>query len=264
MQSAMSMRMRKVTHVAKPTGLKAVLPRLVARAQAEESKSGFAKFAAGVGMPTDDGVFGFTPFAEQWVGRWAMIGFAASIIGEFKTGQGALGQIGLSTPSTPLLVAICVLALGGSVVGTVLTGKKMVEKKMSKTEVARYKNFLRLNEDEDERRDAARAMKGLAPMAAESTSMDSSTVDPEAAAAAEAAAEADKKAAAKKVAIQEMYPGEANDLAYARDVELTNGRWAMIGFLASIMVEASNGSGILGQTIVYLKLSGMLGDKSGF
>eukprot|EP00798_Chlamydomonas_sp_ICE-L_P022795 gene22795-29963_t len=63
---------------------------------------------------------------------------------------------------------------------------------------------------------------------------------------------------------RDMYPGEANDTAFARDVEITNGRWAMLGFLASIVVEAATGKGILGQVIIYLKLSGALGDKSGF
>lgn len=51
---------------------------------------------------------------------------------------------------------------------------------------------------------------------------------------------------------------------YARQVEITNGRWAMLGFLAAITVEAATGKGILSQLIYYAKLSGLLGQQSGF
>ncbi|MBW4521761.1 MAG: high light inducible protein [Scytolyngbya sp. HA4215-MV1] len=39
--------------------------------------------------------FGFTPQAEIWNGRFAMIGFAAALITEFVTGQGVLSFLGL-------------------------------------------------------------------------------------------------------------------------------------------------------------------------
>jgi Chlorophyll A-B binding protein len=51
---------------------------------------------------------------------------------------------------------------------------------------------------------------------------------------------------------------------YARQVELTNGRWAMLGFLAAIVVEAATGQGIFGQLIMWLKWVGLLGEASGF
>lgn len=57
---------------------------------------------------------------------------------------------------------------------------------------------------------------------------------------------------------------ENSEMAYARKVELTNGRWAMIGFLSCIVVEAATGRGILGQLFLYFKLSGLLGEASGF
>lgn len=57
---------------------------------------------------------------------------------------------------------------------------------------------------------------------------------------------------------------ENSEMAYARNVELTNGRWAMIGFLSCIVVEAATGRGILGQLFLYFKLSGLLGEASGF
>lgn len=37
--------------------------------------------------------FGFTPKNEVWVGRMAMLGFVASLVGESVTGQGALAQL---------------------------------------------------------------------------------------------------------------------------------------------------------------------------
>jgi photosystem II 22kDa protein len=45
-------------------------------------------------------------FAELFVGRWAMIGFAASIIGEKLTGKGPVGQLGLplDLPVSPVNV----------------------------------------------------------------------------------------------------------------------------------------------------------------
>jgi hypothetical protein len=39
--------------------------------------------------------FGFTPQAENWNGRLAMIGFVAALITEFLTGQGVLHFWGL-------------------------------------------------------------------------------------------------------------------------------------------------------------------------
>lgn len=57
---------------------------------------------------------------------------------------------------------------------------------------------------------------------------------------------------------------EQAELNYAKQVELNNGRWAMIGFLSAVLVEAGTGKGIILQIIMYLKLSGLLGAASGF
>eukprot|EP00798_Chlamydomonas_sp_ICE-L_P018634 gene18634-25147_t len=229
-------------------------PRTVARAQAD--KGAFGKFSDSIGMPTDDGYFGFTPFAEQWAGRWAMLGFASSLVGEFTSGKGALGQLGLETPSTEILVVLSVLAAGGTLVGTVITGKKVLNKEMSKAQIGRYKNFLRLGQADEENR------KGEAPVSMEATTDASTSATGEASTSETAAAAA--AVPATQAAQKEMYPGEANDVAFARNVEITNGRWAMVGFLTSILVEAATGNGIFGQVIVYLKASGALGDRSGF
>jgi Chlorophyll A-B binding protein len=39
--------------------------------------------------------FGFTPQAEIWNGRFAMIGFVAALITEFASGQGVLQFLGM-------------------------------------------------------------------------------------------------------------------------------------------------------------------------
>lgn len=39
--------------------------------------------------------FGFTPQAELWNGRFAMIGFVAALITEYFTGNGVLHFLGL-------------------------------------------------------------------------------------------------------------------------------------------------------------------------
>ncbi|MFB2923316.1 MULTISPECIES: chlorophyll a/b-binding protein [Aerosakkonema] len=43
----------------------------------------------------NDVKFGFTPQAENWNGRLAMIGFIAALITELVTGQGVLHFLGL-------------------------------------------------------------------------------------------------------------------------------------------------------------------------
>jgi len=52
---------------------------------------------------------------------------------------------------------------------------------------------------------------------------------------------------------------------YAREVEISNGRAAMVGFLIAVLVEAGTGGyGILGQLIMWGKITGFLGAASGF
>lgn len=43
----------------------------------------------------NEGKFGFTPKAENWNGRLAMIGFIAAVITEYISGQGVLHFWGL-------------------------------------------------------------------------------------------------------------------------------------------------------------------------
>jgi hypothetical protein len=101
------------------------------------------------------------------------------------------------------------------------------------------------------------------------------TMAPAAEAAEAGAAAADMKAAgarpagpAVSLAAREDILEEAlfsgYEAKYAREVEIANGRAAMVGFLAAVLVEAATGRGILGQLILWGKISGLLGAASGF
>lgn len=140
------------------------------------------QFADSIGLPTDEGLFGFRPFSEVWCGRLAMMGFVTSIVEEATTGQGTLRQIGLE-PSSGLLTFM-LAALGTAVVvGSASTAAKLVKKEMTKKDVARYRNFLGLNNANDYLQ-AANEMK-VRPASIISTLMlSSSAVAAKAAAAA--------------------------------------------------------------------------------
>ncbi|GIL69105.1 hypothetical protein Vretimale_17310 [Volvox reticuliferus] len=278
-----------------------VFPRRVPRGlltQVRAEKSALAKFSDSIGLPTDEGYFGFTPFSEMWVGRWSMIGFVSSIVVEFATGKGTLAQIGLPAPSTPLLAAMIVLFGGATVVGSVVTVQQLLGRKMSRTQLERYRSFLGLSAKDDWMTDKAmRDMKrrpdfaspGLDMAAIEEVRRQGMPADrflaiDDMGSVAQRTAE-DMKAESSSVAVAEVAgPRSENSVApapakpqitmdelygldegkYAREVELSNGRAAMLGFLAAILVEAATGKGIILQIITYLKWSGLLGPMSGF
>lgn len=50
-----------------------------------------------------------------------MMGFLTSVLEEFWTGKGTLGQIGVGTPSQPLTTLLIVLAGGATLFATVQT-----------------------------------------------------------------------------------------------------------------------------------------------
>lgn len=95
------------------------------------------QFADSIGLPTDEGLFGFRPFAEVWCGRLAMMGFVTSIVEEAITGQGTLAQIGLAAPSTATLGLLCAVFGTATLVGTADTVRKLVGRKMTPNDVAR-------------------------------------------------------------------------------------------------------------------------------
>eukprot|EP00854_Cymbomonas_tetramitiformis_P017644 gene17644-21020_t len=53
---------------------------------------------------------------------------------------------------------------------------------------------------------------------------------------------------------------EAAELEYAKGVELTNGRWAMVGFATAILVESYSGAGVVAQLLGYMQATGILGE----
>lgn len=79
------------------------------------------QFANSIGLPTDEGIFGFRPFAENWVGRLAMMGFITSIVEEAITGKGTLQQIGFNTPDINLMWTVIGLASAATLAGTAKT-----------------------------------------------------------------------------------------------------------------------------------------------
>ncbi|CAI5490523.1 unnamed protein product [Closterium sp. Naga37s-1] len=94
------------------------------KAAATPAKS--AKAATTKKLRTEDGIFGtsggfgFTKANELFVGRVAMLGFAASLLGEAIDGQGILGQLNLETgiPITeaePLLLFFIAFTVLGAI-----------------------------------------------------------------------------------------------------------------------------------------------------
>lgn len=95
------------------------------------------QFADSIGLPTDEGLFGFKPFAETWTGRLAMMGFVVSIVEEAMGNGGTLAQIGIDTPSPAVLGLLCAVFGGATLVGTATTAYKLVSKKMTPNDIAR-------------------------------------------------------------------------------------------------------------------------------
>jgi uncharacterized membrane protein YeaQ/YmgE (transglycosylase-associated protein family) len=284
--------------------------RVNAAAQAPE-QSGLQKFSASIGLPTNEGLFGFKPFAEQWCGRLAMMGFVVSIVEEAITGHGTLQQLGLDTPNSGLLALLCGVFGTATLVGTVDTVRKLVTRKMTPQDIARYKNFLGLDNPNDfmaaaaemKRKgdftslsadkaaiaavraegmpadkvlgltDGAEADQAAREMKSSDSSVLTITKSEEAQQVAAAAAEYKSSAApagpsvslaARSDIIEQTAFTENAEIRYAKQVELNNGRWAMVGFLSAVLVEAATGKGIILQIIMYLKLVGLLGAESGF
>jgi hypothetical protein len=72
---------------------------------------------------------------------------------------------------------------------------------------------------------------------------------------ARAAAAGPSVSLAAKADITEALFSQNSEMAYAREVELSNGRAAMLGFLAAVLVEAATGHGIILQLIDWFKVS---------
>lgn len=274
---------------ASPLGLgrhtQALKHRQIVRAQAEEDSAParawpnpLEKTAAGMGYDTSDGLFGFNPFAELWTGRLAMMGFTVGLAEELWTGDGILGQIGVDTPNGLVFAFLMLFTVGGSAVGAANTLKKVQEGEMSLAAFKRYVDFFgadldtvadQLNIDMKKMGDftspdsmrAINAARKDMP-ANEVLSFDKKNTANDVAADMKAAPEAAVEEPV--VSAVPVKPNVNAEMAYALDVELNNGRWAMVGFALAIILEAQSGNGIVGQLITYGKISGLLGADSGF
>ena len=222
-----------------------------------------------------------------------MLGFATGLTVELSTGVPILQQarayrsfatpppssrvhrplqIGLDTPN-PLLFQLLAGAIGGA--SAFATGRTLVRLQSGDMDVAtfrRYASFFGLNAEavaaaEAKRRKAeGRDFTAADSMAAIEAAKQAS-LGAEADAAADAAAprsfEEDASAAvAEGLAVRLDQPDI--EKAFAKGVELNNGRAAMLGFAIAILIEAASGVGIVGQMESYAKLVGLLGPQSGF
>jgi hypothetical protein len=208
------------------------------------------------GFDTSEGLAGFTPFAELFVGRTAMGGFATGLAQELLTGDGILAQIGWrDQPNQSLFEFLCVFLAATTLVGVGVTFKQLQSGEMSNAQFKRYQNFLGLTrEDEQARLQATRE--------AQQKELDGSSLATEFAAVAAAAA----AGPGASVDEPELSPRAQEDVTtmYLKKVELDNARWAMVGFFAAVLMEAKTGGGMIPQGIMYAKMAGLLGPDSGF
>ena len=239
-----------------------------------------------MGYDISEGIFGFTPFAELWVGRLAMAGFTVGFAEELWTGEGILAQIGIATPNPILTAILALFFVGGSAAGAAQTLAKAQNGEMSYAMFKRYVEFFGADTDSvaaklsiDVKKMEARGQFGflgpddMAEIAAAKSATPADKVlsmDDRA-----AAAEAAKMKAQQQFDLDAMGPPPGGvsadrplsvsaELNYALDTEMTNGRWAMIGFAAAVAIESATGQGIMGQLIFYAKATGLLGADSGF
>lgn len=212
-----------------------------------------------------------------------MMGFASGLFVELATGKGILKQVGIETPNKGIFILLAVLIGGSTLVGTGSTITKVLTGTMSDDAVADYASFLGLKGE----RKALKAESDEMKKNGDFTTIQSMEEVEEARSSIKTPADKflgqdnikdieNTSSAMKSVddpfeqslsAMEiDSYArrSELAEEAYAKDVELTNGRWAMIGFATAIIVEAATGQGIIGQLIGYGKLSGLLGDMSGF
>jgi hypothetical protein len=245
---------------------------LVCRAAADFAPQKMSKpvrDAQRMGLDLSEGVFGFTPFAELWTGRLAMAGFAVGVAEEMLTGQGILEQIGVTNgaPSDVLTAALLVLMCTPT---AVLSAKTLVDAQTGQMTVRQFKrwaNLLGLRNDEDA--EVVAYMKKADGLAAALRLRDEK--------AAGVRQELPLSQAPSCAWPRENAPdfcpvdfrseremeAEAS-MAYAREVEINNGRAAMVGFAAAVCAEAASGGGVFQQLIWAFKAMGLLGAASGF
>jgi hypothetical protein len=227
--------------------------------------------------PPQEGFFGFRPFSELWTGRLAMMGFASGVTNELVTGQPILQQLGATTPDGKLFGILATLIGGATLFATARTLFRLTSGEMTLIELRRYSNFFGLSAEavaEAEAKERKRAgdftsatdLNAIDAARAAGTAADAALMVADAAVLSADAAAAPAMAAAAPAApaVSRAQMAADQEAAYAREVELTNGRWAMLGFASAILIEAATGAGVVGQLEGYAKAAGLLGAQSGF
>jgi alkylhydroperoxidase family enzyme len=189
------------------------------------------------GFDTSEGIAGFTPFAELFVGRTAMGGFATGIAQEFITGDGILAQLGVKDLPNEQIFDFFVATLAlSAVAGVWVTFRQLVAGEMSPKQFKRYQRFLGLTgQDEAARLNATRE--------AQEKDIDGQFLATEFKAVAAAAVDGP----GPSMSIDEdpkLTPRQQADgsMAYLKSVELSNARWAMVGFAAAVVIERRRAS----------------------
>lgn len=216
-----------------------------------------------MGLDASEGVIGFTPFSELWTGRLAMAGFTVGIAEELLTGQPILQQIGLSDGygNPALLGALLVCLATPTAILTAKTLTDAVSGEMSVNQFKRWSNLFGLDTENDaevlanmKKADglaAALALRGGESKMGQSLPLNAA---PTCAWPRENVSLACEYPAPTEREIE----AEAS-MQYMRDVEITNGRWAMIGFAAAICAEAASGAGVYEQLGWTLHVLGLFG-----
>ena len=240
-------------------------------------------------------------FAELFCGRLAMMGFTVGLAEEIATGQGILAQINVSAPGVPNPIALAFLTaliVGGTGYGSAKTLASAQNGTMTLRTFKRWCDLLGADQDavaEKLRVDLTKmesAGKSQADILSTVTKdgyvtfaeSDSATALLSMDAKAESFAAAEKMkaenatvavsfstdeldASSPNVNLPRLKPvggGVSADMKYALDVEMNNGRWAMMGFALAVWTEACTGQGIMGQLVFAAKATGVLGPDSGF
>jgi len=262
--------------------------RVVAAASDNEADALTRRF----GFPSvEEGMFGFKPFPELFVGRVAMAGFAYQLADEFAGKGGFLRQVGFVVPDDGLFYGLCAFFGVAVAVGIAKPFADASSGEMTARDAIRYRNFLRLNGEAGDVASAASDLKAagdfttpansaresadIAAAKAEGTAADA-FLTPDARPAA-AVAEEEAKAprgdaryasvslAAKEDVLEQLNAQSGSfEEQFLKTVELSNARWAMLGYLAAVLVEAKTGQGPLGQIAQYLVWANVLGPDSGF
>ena len=208
-------------------------------------------------------------FPELWTGRLAMAGFAMGAGCEILTGTTTLRQLGLETPNPDLATLLFAVLGGTTLVATARTLIRLQTGDMTIREFNRYANYFGLSAEktaaiESMQRKRAGDFTSADRLAAVADAKTEGTLADELLQVPVGQSQPLAAAPSAATAYADMPTMEAIEAAYAKDVEITNGRWAMLGFAALICIEAQTGLGLVGQLEAYAKFMGILGAQSGF